>query len=234
MSEAGPRRAAATPPQKAETASVPRAAPRSGELREALISRGIEILEREGPAALSMRRVARELGVSSTAPIHYFPTSAAYLAAIAAKGFQMQYEARSSSLRAKQDPAKRLLEVMLVKLQFAIDHGALFQLMYGPAIPDRRKHPELQIAALSTFRLLEVCVRDYLATRDVPEPRLEAAVYTAWTACHGVASILADGRDTWAPILRKDPLKLGRQVLQVVIAGLDAAGRRSDERDPSH
>ncbi len=231
MPETRPRRASARPSTtaSAETSATPetvpgrRVAPRSGELREALINRGIQILESEGPAALSMRRVARELGVSSTAPIYYFPTSAAYLAAIAAKGFQIQYEARSSSLRAKQDPAKRLLEVMLVKLQFAIDHGALFQLMYGPAIPDKRQYPELQIAAVSTFRLLEACVRDYLSTRDVPEPRVEAAVYTAWTACHGVASILADRRDTWGPIVRKDPLKLGRQVLQVVIAGLDAA-----------
>lgn len=226
MSETRPRRAAEVRPSQAPAPSrnAPGRgpAPRSGELREALIDHGIRILEAEGPAALSMRRVARELGVSSTAPIYYFPTSADYLAAIAVKGFRIQYEARSRSLRARQDPARRLFEVMLVKLQFAIDHGALFQLMYGPAIPEKRKYPELRIAALNTYQLLEACVRDYLATRNVPRERVEAAVYTAWTACHGVASILADRRDAWGPIVRKDPLKLGRQVLQVVIAGLDA------------
>jgi AcrR family transcriptional regulator len=129
-----------------------------GKLRDALITRGIEILETEGLAALSIRRVARDLKVSPTAPLHHFANSAAYLAAIAAQGFRMLYEKRAEPLRIQRDPAKRLLKVMLAHLQFAVDHGALFQVMYGPDIPNKTLFPELEQAASRSYGVLESSV----------------------------------------------------------------------------
>ena len=43
-----------------------------GNLRDALVMRGIEILDAQGLAALSLRQAARDVGVSQTAPLHHF------------------------------------------------------------------------------------------------------------------------------------------------------------------
>ena len=216
---AAPRARAAV---RAETGALvaKRSSYHHGNLREALVKRGIEIVEAEGVAALSMRRVARDLRVSPTAPLHHFDNSAAYLAAIAAQGFRMLYERRSAPLRSKRDSTKRLLGVMLAHLQFAVDHGALFQLMYGPDIPNKKRFPELERAATRSYSVLEDCVTEYLRERKGSNQRAHPTALAAWTACHGLATIMVDRRNAW-DIIRKDPMKIGREVFAILIAGLD-------------
>ncbi|MEM6782972.1 MAG: TetR/AcrR family transcriptional regulator [Bacteroidota bacterium] len=57
-----------------------------GDLRRALIDRAIEVVETEGVEAVSLRALARDIGVSHAAPIRHFPTRSALLAAIAKRG----------------------------------------------------------------------------------------------------------------------------------------------------
>src|SRR4051794_40003417 len=84
-----------------------------GNLREALVRRGVEILEAQGLAALSLRQAARDVGVSQTAPLHHFDGKPGYLAAIAAEGFRLLFEKRVVALRGQVQPGDRLLVVML-------------------------------------------------------------------------------------------------------------------------
>ena len=55
-------------------------------LRDRLVLAGVELLEEEGLAALSLRAITRRVGVSHGAPRRYFPTHNSLLAAIAATG----------------------------------------------------------------------------------------------------------------------------------------------------
>ncbi|UUX95209.1 TetR/AcrR family transcriptional regulator [Aquabacterium sp. J223] len=194
-----------------------------GNLRDALVLRGVEILDTEGAAALTLRRAARDVGVSQTAPLHHFEGKAAYLAAIAAHGFRLLFEQRIGALRHKTDPRERLLAVMLAHLQFAVDHGALFHVMFGPDIPDKAQFPDLEQAARRSYGILETAVGEYLSSRDVPLARTRRAALAAWTACHGMATLMVDRQNAW-DIVRKDaPLKIGGDVFSIFIAGLDHA-----------
>ena len=193
-----------------------------GNLRDALVLRGVEILGSEGTAALTLRRAARDVGVSQTAPLHHFEGKVAYLAAIAAHGFRMMFEQRIGALRNKTDPRERLLGVMLAHLQFAIDHAALFQVMFGPDIPNKTEFPELEQAARRSYGILETCVGEYLASRNASLARVRPAALAAWTACHGLATLMVDRQNAW-DIVRKDPLKIGHDVFSIFVAGLDHA-----------
>jgi AcrR family transcriptional regulator len=193
-----------------------------GNLHEALVLRGIEILDAEGAAALSLRRAAREAGVSQTAPLHHFDGKVGYLAAIAAHGFRMLFEERIHALRNKTDPHERLLGVMMAHLRFAIDHGSLFHVMFGPDIPNKTKFPELEQAARRSYGILETCVGEYLSSRGVSLVRVRPAALAAWTACHGLATLMVDRQNAW-DIVSKDPLKIGHDVFAIFIAGLDHA-----------
>jgi AcrR family transcriptional regulator len=213
-------RASAAQPEREPGASPVEVAPTAGpehtyhhgNLHEVLVLRAIEILDSEGAAALSLRRAAREAGVSQTAPLHHFDGKVGYLAAIAAHGFRMLFEERIHALRNKTDPRERLLGVMLAHLRFAIDHGALFHVMFGPDIPNKTKYPELEQAAR----------REYLSSRGVSLTRVRPAALAAWTACHGLATLLVDRQNAW-DIVSKDPLKIGHDVFAIFIAGLDHA-----------
>ena len=226
-SASGPNAGSRTGPAAAPDAEAPaegaeakRSTYHHGNLRDALVMRGIEILDAEGLAALSLRQAARDVGVSQTAPLHHFEGKSGYLAAIAAQGFRMMFEQRIRALRSLSDPRERLLSVMLAHLQFSIDRPALFQLMYGPAIPQKLQFPDLEQAATRSYGILETCVGDYLSHRNVPLARVRPAALAAWTACHGLATVMVDRQNAW-DIVGKDPMKIGHDVFSIFIAGLD-------------
>ena len=54
-----------------------RSAYHHGNLREEFVAQGLAIVESEGIAALSMREIARRIGVTQTAPLHHFEGKAA-------------------------------------------------------------------------------------------------------------------------------------------------------------
>lgn len=58
-----------------------------GHLREELIRRGLEALEREGAEALSLRALAEAAGVSKTAPYRHFKDKDLFLGALADEGY---------------------------------------------------------------------------------------------------------------------------------------------------
>jgi AcrR family transcriptional regulator len=220
--KAGTRAGKLVPPPLEAPAAPRHSTYHHGNLHDALVLRGVEILASEGAAALSLRRAARDVGVSQTAPLHHFDGKVGYLAAIATHGFRMMFEQRIGALRNKTDPRDRLLGVMLAHLQFAIDHGALFQVMFGPEIPNKAQFPDLEQAARRSYGILETCVGEYLASRNASLARVRPAALAAWTACHGLATLMVDRQNAW-DIVRKDPLKIGREVFSIFVAGLDRA-----------
>src|SRR5919112_6813183 len=64
-----------------------------GNLRRALIDAALTAVAQQGPAALSLRDVARRAGVSHAAPTHHFGNKAGLLTAIAAEGWDLLADA---------------------------------------------------------------------------------------------------------------------------------------------
>ena len=81
-----------------------------GDLRQALIQGALVLIEQEGIAALSLREVARRIGVSHAAPYHHFEDRSALLGAIAEQGFIAMAAKQWSTrcVRPKHNPIERL------------------------------------------------------------------------------------------------------------------------------
>jgi AcrR family transcriptional regulator len=60
-----------------------------GDLRRDLLDTALELVAREGPSAVSLRSLARRLGVSHAAPANHFPDKASLFTAIAIEGFRL-------------------------------------------------------------------------------------------------------------------------------------------------
>ncbi|MFF5981305.1 TetR/AcrR family transcriptional regulator [Streptomyces olindensis] len=105
-----------------------------GDLRSTLLAGAERTLREKGVAALSLRELAREAGVSHAAPGRHFKDKQALLNALALAG----YDRLSQSLEGADDPAlpleRRLTGLARAYLAFAIDNAELLELMYA------RKH----------------------------------------------------------------------------------------------
>ena len=102
-----------------------------GDLRDALLQAGEAMLERVGPEALSMRELAREVGVSNNAPRRHFASKQALLDALALQGFERLGAALNRALADQdKDFEKRLVKLARANIRFASSHRALRRLMF--------------------------------------------------------------------------------------------------------
>jgi len=97
-------------------------------VRDDLVRAGGELLERDGLAALTLRRIARQAGVSHGAPRHHFPTYADLLAAIARTGID-DLDTELAPLREEADPREALRAAFRRVVDFAARRPEMFELI---------------------------------------------------------------------------------------------------------
>ena len=160
-----------------------------GNLRQALLEAALLMLERDGEAGLGLRDLARAVGVSPAAPYRHFDSRSALLEALAVTGFQ-RFTAAMTAVAAAQPPD--LLAAMgRAYVGFALDHAALFRLMFSPQLR-RDNRPGLRMAADAAFATLR-----QVSGGDTPAGRL--AALGAWSQVHGLAILLLDGQIALQP-----------------------------------
>ena len=98
------------------------------------------LLDREGPEAVTMRRVADAVGITAMAIYRHYPDRAALLNALADQGFA-QLAARLGSKRLSGGFEARLFQMEDIYLDHALAHPRLFKLMFLEPRPGARRYP---------------------------------------------------------------------------------------------
>ena len=178
----GPRSAAS--PAEASTAD---AAPRAP-LAERCVATALEIIAEGGIEALSLRDVARRLGVSHQAPYKHFASRDHLLAEIVRRCFARFNAVMEAAAEGAPDPLEALRAEGRAYLRFALDHPLEYRLMFGDTLPDPAQHPEMLAECHMAFDGLRRCVCAIL--RCAPEdPRVLPEALAVWSAVHGYATI---------------------------------------------
>src|SRR5580698_7394444 len=89
----------------------------------------------EGAAALSLRAVARQLGMASSAMYRYFPSRDELLTALIVEGYEALGEVAEQAATAGGGPARRFRTVCRAIRRWALDHPHEYALLYGSPIP---------------------------------------------------------------------------------------------------
>ncbi len=201
--------------------SAPSAAP--GGLRDVLIAQGTALLGELGVTQLSLREVARRAGVSQTAPGYHFGDRAGLLAAISANGFRELSERRLGLLNGVNDAEQRLRLTMLAYVRFAIERPALFHLMFGPEIADKRIHKDLSDASVASFRLLTSVVSGFVAAHGIQQAHTTSIAFSVWSATHGLATLLIDRQQAPDFVEQLSAESQCQKLADLLIAGIRAA-----------
>lgn len=199
--------ASATPDREppADPAGTGRGARRGG-LREALVQAGIAGLEAPEAAELSLRGLARAVGVSPAAAYRHFADKDALLAAIAEHGFAdlaAGFPPPGGAARA------RLLAIGEAYLDFAAARPAMFALMFSAAVPPGAAAP----GAAAAHDALTAAVADVVGA---DHPALAACTLRLWALVHGLAVLAGAGRISRSPL----DAAMRRAVLAPVVAAL--------------
>lgn len=163
-----------------------------GNLRAALIEAGLQALRGKPAHELSLRDLARQVGVSANAAYRHFADKEALLMALAAEGFNRFSLAQAQAVSKGHTPDTMFRAAGQAYVRFAREHAPLFQLMFG-RFPAHGRSTELSEASDASFSgLLGLAALHAGLAADHPAVKTRALV--AWSFVHGLSHLVLDGQ----------------------------------------
>ncbi|MCB5165807.1 TetR/AcrR family transcriptional regulator [Streptomyces bambusae] len=176
-----------------------------GDLKNALLAAAVEAIAQHGPAALSLRDLARRAGVSHAAPAHHFGDKAGLLTELATEGYDLMAEAVRSA-------GPDLVEAGVGYVRFAVEHRSHFEVMFQPAL----LHPDDPGLVAARARADAALSAALAASRPERAEQREAKL-AAWSLAHGFAALWVNG--AMPDLVDRDPAGVARPVLRNLFGG---------------
>ena len=174
-----------------------------GDLRRALIDAAVSLVTEEQDWSFSLREVARRAGVSHNAPYNHFPEKRDLLAAVAAFGFEALRDDMIASIDGITEAKIVLAAAAQAYVRFATSNPALFRLMFGPELassdgarPDLAEQAGAEAKNVLRGIISRGAIEGAFAVEDdkASMASIAMAVLSTWSAIHGLAMLIVDGR----------------------------------------
>jgi AcrR family transcriptional regulator len=190
-----------------------------GDLKNALIDAGVQILSEEGVEGLSLRKVAQHAGVSHNAPYSHFLDKQSLIAAISTEGFKQLYNELDTTISAyPDDPRRQLQECAYTYIQFALDHPDTFKIMFSGVIEKERDYPAFVEISHKTFDRVVDVVQSCQEAGILPSAPADVLAVAVWGMVHGIISLRLEGQISHTLLATHD-------LREIVLFALDQISR---------
>ncbi len=172
------------------TETKPRNAHHHGNLREALVTYTLSAADYGTLSDLSVRKAARDLGVSPGAAYRHFPDKEALLRSVAMRGFDALADAFETTVpfrnkaKCAEDARARFVRLATAYAEFALSRTELWRLMFGPL----GLTPTPASGRPSTYDWLGKCLYELAEFNIIAAPSAEHQFF-AWSAIHGLSDL---------------------------------------------
>lgn len=164
-----------------------------GHLRRAEILEAAErVFLNYGYEGATIRRIAEEVGVSSTALYMHFPDKSAILVEICEVAFARLLALNSEIAALKVDPVDRVRRMLDAYMRFAFENPNAYQVVYcstHPAVTEAGMGESVRAMSERCYELFREAVQA-IADAGRLKCGVEEAGQVTWTACHGLVSLL--------------------------------------------
>ncbi len=162
-----------------------------GDLRAALIAEGLRLLAERDADALSLREVARNVGVSATAVYRHFSDKEALMNALAQEGLERLAAAQHGAADAAGGGEDGFVATGRAYVRFALANPALFRLIYTtPRLTPWSAPPGQESEAMAFLRANAAAS----VGREGGSPEAMVRAVHAWSLVHGLAMLMLDGQ----------------------------------------
>lgn len=181
----------------------PRKPKGSGHLRRSEILEAAQRIFAEfGYEGATVRKIAEQVGVSSTAIYLHFPDKRAMLMEIAAAAIgPLLTEAQAIAADDKLDPLERARRMMLAYLRFGRENASAYEVVFCAAqreIADKND-PSWTIFAAYHRSFLGV-ITELAEAGRLRTPDSRVAAQTLWAGCHGLVTLMrSNPQIRWSP-----------------------------------
>lgn len=164
-----------------------------GDLPAALLARAEQTLREKGAEALSLRELAREVGVSPGAPSRHFSSKQALLDTLALQGFERLADTTADAeANAGNSFAQRLEATARAYVEFAENNAALLELMFS--VKHRPEASDALATAVERWsdQLLRL-IGDGQQRGEVKAGQRERIAMPIFAALHGYTGLMVSG-----------------------------------------
>jgi AcrR family transcriptional regulator len=199
---------------------------RHGDLRNALVTAGLEMARLGGPDAVILREATRQSGVSPNAAYRHFANQAELLNAVRSaclSRLAAAIEDEMKKCRPGRDPRafarKSLRAVGMGYLGFAMREPGMFRTAFSAPPPVHSPDPANTASmGLNPFQLLSLALDRMLEGGLLSKRVRQDAEYLAWSTVHGLALLVLEGPLYQMP--QEMVLALGERLVVMVERGL--------------
>lgn len=154
----------------------------------------LRVLETEGPQAVSMRRIASEVGVTAMAIYHYFPNREMLLGQVVDTEF-----AKLAGLFARplqnRSFENQMIHIMDGYIDYAFAHPRIFDYVFSSPRPGARQFPRDFRARLSpTLNLVADAVTSGIHQKKLKDDDIWEIAMDYWAHTHGYLMLYRSGR----------------------------------------
>ena len=168
----------------------PHSAAPAMDLRDACICAAREAIARHGIESLSLRDVARRLGVSHQAPYKHYPSRDHLLAEVMRRSFQ-QFAQHLDAREHCDDPFQDLESLGRQYLNYAQQHPLEYRLMFGTPWPAADEHAELLHKSTHAFDILRQVLQRIHGDGAPQQERVDLDAMFVWSAMHGLVGVVS-------------------------------------------
>jgi AcrR family transcriptional regulator len=193
-----------------------------GDLRQALVTSGLGLIEEEGAEALSVREVARRAGVSSAAPFRHFPSRIALMTAIAEEAMRRFHQEfiKAQEMAPTGDPLGRFRAIGIAYLRWAFRNPTHFQILSDRTLFDFEGATELRRQDQEIRLAMEAAVKEAIAAGLLRSDDVRLLQLTGRGLVYGLARMQVDGQMPRWGIAEKEAQRMAEAALDLLAAGL--------------
>ncbi|MFP4565979.1 MAG: TetR/AcrR family transcriptional regulator [Spirochaetaceae bacterium] len=189
-----------------------------GNLKQALIEAATGMILESGIGSVTMRALARRVGVSPAAYAYHFPDKSSLLMAIATEGFR-KLNAYFEPARSTGDPRERLRVLGERYIDFALTYPGHYRVMFGDHSTLDHSEPDEEFLSESgaAFRLLLHAMEEVVPAGPETARALDGAL-TVWSQIHGAVLLWNTGM--FPPPLEETAERSEDDFRRITLAGL--------------
>lgn len=150
-----------------------------GDLHRALLDEAETMADTSGTETITLRALARRIGVSHSAPVHHFGTRQGLLTALAHRGFEQLHTTLSQH-------TDDIYAMGVEYVTWALAHPGAYAVMWQPRLLDE-ENAALNLARQATWDALFNALTAH--TTQIDETTLRTDAYAAFSIVHGLASL---------------------------------------------
>jgi AcrR family transcriptional regulator len=166
-----------------------------GDLLQSLIDAAFDLIAEKDVTHVSLREIARRVGVSHTAPYRHFADKEALLTAVAQEGFLRFRQSLEEAMQPISPPLERLEAGCLAYLRYAAQHPSRYRIMFGmQEMSAEKKNSAIAALARDICLPLAATIAEGQSIGVVRQGEPEQMAQTLWALMHGWAMLVMNGQ----------------------------------------